>query len=134
MWKIHLETYDPAKYEAYENNYYDCYDMVSLTGELGGGEEPWLDSYAVIANVKLRSDIMGLGYNITDREPGVAYGGRLKSAVVRVSCVVVLECVGLDAHLSDFTPPDIFKPGLLEKALKKYNKAEKLPTRRLEFD
>ncbi len=134
--RVFLGTYDPDKRENYENNYCDVYDLAALSGVLGGAGEPWADLRAVIANVRLHSDIRGFGENVTDREPGVAYGGKLKSARVRVGCAVVLERLELAAHLAGYLPPDPAPPGRLGKALKGfvgYSEPEE-PTVKLEFD
>ena len=131
-----LSTYDPTRYENFQNSYYDVYDLASLSGALGGASEPWLDLRAVITNVRLHNDVSGLGENLTDREPGVAYGGTLTSAVVRTSCVVVLESLALKAHPAAYMPPEPYKQGRLERAFKRFTGSDEARqgTTRLEFD
>lgn len=134
---VRLCTYVPDKYEYFENYYYGVYDLAALSGEIGSSDgEPWLDLAATIANVRLYDDYNIMGDNLTDREPGVVYGGRLVSAEVRTSCVLALECLELDAHMADYMPPERAKDGKLKSMFKKLTNSEagKLPDKRMEFD
>ena len=134
---VMLCTYVPDKYEYFENYYYGVYDLAALSGEIGSSDgEPWLDLTATIANVRLYDDYSIMGENMTDREPGVVYGGRLVKAEVRTSCVLALECLELDAHVADYMPPERAKDGKLKSAFKKFSRPEEVrfADKRMEFD
>lgn len=134
---VRLCTYEPDKYEYFENYYNGVYDLTALSGEIGSSDgEPWLDLAATIANVRLFDNYNLIRENWTDREPGVVYGGRLVSAEVRTSCLLALECLELDAHMADYMPPDRAKDSKLMSAFKKFSRPEagRFPDKRMEFD
>lgn len=134
---VRLCTYVPDNYEYFENYYYGVYDLTALSGEIGSSDgEPWLDLAATIANVRLHDSFSVIGDNLTDREPGVVYGGRLVKAEVRTSCVLALECLELDAHMADYMPPERANAGKLISAFKKISRPEvgRFQDKRMEFD
>lgn len=87
-----------------------CYELASVTGELGGGGTPWLSLHAVIGNIIKHDEY---GRSIYDRNPGIVYTGTLERAEAGAGITAVLELMDIDARLADVPRPE--KGGLLDR-------------------
>lgn len=129
---VRLGSYSTSNGTTFEYCYSELdYELVSVTGELTGGEEPQLSLHALISNTVKKDEYFSNG----DRAPGIVYGGILASATISAACTAVLELFDIDARLVPVPAPER-EPGFWDRLSSTFTLTDELNKRylKLEFE